>query len=298
MTVRPAGPALHIHLVIVDAMSTPRAATAPPHPTLPAPPLPSADAGWALFLDVDGSLLDFVDDPRAVRVSSALLALLHALHTATAGALALVSGRELDDLDRLFDRPRWAAIGMHGLELRHASGAFRRISVPQSQQARMHREALALAARFEGVQLENKQLAVALHCRRSPDQLARLHVAASELAARLPGYELQPGDQVMEFKPAGVDKGRAILELMQVEPFADRVPVYLGDDLTDEHAFDAVNRRDGISIRIGEREPSAARFTLPDPAATEAWLTRVLDALTHGAHTHARLSEGGPARQP
>lgn len=264
---------------------------------LPAPALPCTGATWALLLDVDGTLLDFVDDPHAVRVSPGLLALLHALHRATAGAMALVSGREIDDLDRIFARPRWAAIGMHGLELRHAHGGFRRLTVPQMQQARMHREALALAARFEGVQVENKQLAVALHCRQSPDQLDRLREAAAALVTRLPGYELQPGNQVLEFKPAGMDKGQAVRELLQHEPFAGRVPVYLGDDLTDEHAFAAVNQRQGISIRVGDREPSAAHFTLPDPAATEAWLTRVLDALTHGALTHARLPDGG-LRQP
>jgi trehalose 6-phosphate phosphatase len=279
-------------------MSTPRPSTASPRPALPAPPLPAADARWALLFDVDGTLLDFADDPRSVRVSSALLALLQDLHAATDGALALVSGRELDDLDRLFERPRWAAIGLHGLELRQASGSFRRLSVPQASQDRMHREARALAARFDGVQVEDKQLAIALHCRHAPEQLARLHGAAAELIARLPGYELQPGHQVLEFKPAGMDKGRAVLELLQRAPFAGRTPVYLGDDLTDEHAFDAVNRRHGISIRIGERDPSAAHFTLPGPAATEAWLNRVLHALTHGVPTHARVPHGGPARQP
>lgn len=279
-------------------MSTPRPDTRPPRPVLPAPPLPAADTRWALLLDVDGTLLDFVDEPRSVRIGPALLALLHALYRATDGALALVSGRELGDLDRIFERPHWAAIGLHGLELRHANGGFRRLSMPQTQQDRMHREALALAARFEGVKLENKQLAIALHCRHWPEQLARLHDAASALAERLPGYELQAGHQVLEFKPAGMDKGRAVLELLQHPPFADRIPVYLGDDLTDEHAFDTVNRRRGISIRVGEREPSAAHFTLSDPAATEVWLTRVLHALTQGAPTHAPPPEGGPARQP
>jgi trehalose 6-phosphate phosphatase len=295
---RPAWPALHIRLATVDSMSTPCPATRPSCPVLPAPPLPAADTRWALLLDVDGTLLDFVDEPSSVRISPALLALLHALHAATGGALALISGRELDDLDRIFERPPWAAIGLHGLELRDASGGFRRLGVPQAQQDRMHREVSALAARFEGVQLENKRLAVALHCRRWPDQLARLHAAAAALAERLPGYELQAGNQVLEFKPVGMDKGRAVLELLQHESFADRIPVYLGDDLTDEHAFDAINRRHGISIRIGERQPSAAHFTLPDPAATAIWLTRVLDALTQGVPAHARLPEGGPARQP
>ena len=269
-----------------------------PRRPLPAPALPAIDAAWALLLDVDGTLLDFVDDPRAVQVSPQLLALLHALHRVTGGALALVSGRKVDDLDRIFDRPRWAVVGMHGLELRHANGGFRRLTVSQALLTRMHREALALAARFDGVQVENKQLAVALHCRQSPDVFERLREAATAVVALLPGYELQPGNQVLEFKPTGIDKGRALLELLQHAPFAGRVPVYLGDDLTDEHAFAAINQRHGISIRVGDREPSAAHFTLPDPAATEVWLTRVLDALMHGARTDVQITNGGLTRQP
>jgi len=265
--------------------------------SLPAPPLPPAGADWALLLDVDGTLLDFVDDPDAIRVDAALLTLLDALHAATAGALALVSGRRLDDLDRLFRRPHWAAIGLHGLELRSATGELRRQAVSPLQQARMQREARALAARFAGVRLEDKQQAIALHFRQSPAQLQQVHEAAVKLAATLPGYELQAGHRVLEFKPGGMDKGRAVRELLQHDPFAGRLPVYLGDDLTDEHAFDAVNRAHGLSIRVGDRQPSAARFTLPGTTATVAWLARALDALTQGALAHVRPTDRETTRQ-
>jgi trehalose 6-phosphate phosphatase len=137
-----------------------------------------------------------------------------------------------------------------------------------------------------------------LHCRRAPAQLPALHEAAVALMTQLPGYELQPGNLVLEFKPSGMDKGRAVLELLQRAPFAGRLPVYLGDDLTDEHAFASVNARHGLSVRVGAREPSMATFTLADPVAAEAWLTRVLDALTHGASIHVRTPEGDPTRQP
>jgi len=265
--------------------------------SLPAPPLPPAGADWALLLDVDGTLLDFVDDPDAIRVDTALLTLLDALHAATDGALALVSGRRLDDLDRLFRRPHWAAIGLHGLELRSATGELRRQAVSPLQQARMQREARALAARFAGVRLEDKQQAIALHFRQSPAQLQQVHEAAVKLAATLPGYELQAGHRVLEFKPGGMDKGRAVRELLQHDPFAGRLPVYLGDDLTDEHAFDAVNRAHGLSIRVGDRQPSAARFTLPGTTATVAWLARALDALTQGALAHVRPTDRETTRQ-
>ena len=274
-------------------MSTATPATAPaPRVPLPPPPLPEASERWAIFLDVDGTLLDFVDDPLSVRPGASLLTLLHALHQALGGALALVSGRELADLDKLFAASRWAAAGLHGLELRHADGAHRNFAVAAADQARMRDAAHRLAARFDGVQVEDKQLAIALHCRRVPTQLAQLREAATVLMQQLPGYELQPGNLVLEFKPAGMDKGRAVLELLDRAPFAGRKPVYLGDDLTDEHAFASINSRHGLSVRVGAREPSLAEFTLPGPAAAEAWLSRVLDALTHGATDHARLPEG------
>lgn len=265
---------------------------------LPRPPLPAAATRWALFLDVDGTLLNFVDDPAAVRISPSLLQLLRDLHSVLDGALALVSGRALDDLDRIFLPVRWASAGLHGLELRHADGSSRRITAAEGQHAHLLREARSLTARFQGVQVEDKQVAVALHCRRAPNQWPALRDAATALLAQLPGYEMQPGDHVIELKPAGMDKGRAVAQLMQQPPFAGRQPVYLGDDLTDEHGFATVNTHNGISVRIGQREPSQARFTLPDPAATAVWLTSVLDALTQGASTHVRLTQGPSANQP
>jgi len=263
----------------------------------PAPPLPADAMSWAIFLDVDGTLLEFNDDPRAVNVSVSLLALLHALHKALGGALALVSGRELDDLDRLFDRPRWAGAGLHGLQLRRADGSFRRLNVSPEQQQRMHQATSELAATFDNVQLEDKQIAVALHCRRAPEQFDALRAAAEALIGQLPGYELQPGNMVVEFKPAGMDKGRAVVELMASAPFAGRVPVYLGDDLTDEHAFISIRPEHGIGVLVGPPRVTDASYSLPDPAAVEAWLTRVLNALLQGNPRHAEPNAGSPTRQ-
>jgi len=264
--------------------------------SLPAPPLPDGAARWALLLDVDGTLLDFADDPQAVEVRASLLDLLHRLHQALDGALALVSGRGLDDLDRLFGNPRWAAIGLHGLELRHADGSFRRIDVAPAQQERMRDVTRSLAARFDGVRVEDKGSAIALHCPHGPGQLSELHKAARELLRDLPGVELQPGRRVLEFKPANMDKGRAVEELIRRGTFVGRTPAYLGDDLTDEHAFAVINQRDGISVRVGLREPTLAHYTLSDPAATSIWLNRLLEALNHGTQPHATPT-GGRQRQ-
>lgn len=266
--------------------------------TLPAPPLP--DARCALFLDVDGCLLDFNDDPRAVTVSPALRILLQRLHEALDGALALVSGRGVAELDRLFGAPAWALAGLHGFELRYADGRHREIAADPAAEQHMRAKVAALADRLDQVQLEDKQQAMALHCRRAPAQLPALRKAAEALIDQLPGYELQPGNLVMEFKPAGMDKGQAVAELLRTPPFAGRRPVYLGDDLTDEHGFAVANDHQGLSIRVGSREPTVARFTLPSPGAVHTWLARVLEALAmpdpQGVAVHA--DRVGPSSTP
>src|ERR1700743_3617896 len=114
---------------------------------LPAPPLPAAHESWALFLDVDGSLIDFADRPERVHVSKTLAALLGELHSALGGALALVSGRPIEDLTRLFGAPPWAMAGVHGLQLRHADGGRRDIELDHAEQQRLRRAASGLAAR-------------------------------------------------------------------------------------------------------------------------------------------------------
>lgn len=273
----------HIRFVTVKQMSTHSSTiTRLQHAALPTPPIPAATARWAMFFDVDGTLLEFADDPSAVSTSASLLALLHALHGALGGALALASGRALGDLDRLFNYPSWAAVGLHGLELRHADGAHRPVDIGAAEQSRMRDAARALAARFDGIQVEDKGVAIALHCRHVPRQLPALRAAAQAAAEQLSGYEVQAGNLVVEFKPTGIDKGQAVMELLQHAPFTNRQPVYLGDDLTDEYAFARVNEAHGISVRVGSREPTLAQFTLSDPTAVKAWLRRVLTAITEG----------------
>ena len=249
---------------------------------LPAPPLPARDAGWALFLDVDGTLLDFVDDPAAVTVQPSLRTLLQQLHQSLGGALSLVSGRTLADLDALFMEPAWAMAGLHGLQLRHADGERIDTAIDTVARARLQRGAEAIVAELGDVQLEDKGAAIALHCRRAPARLKALAEAARALADGLPGYELQAGNLVMEIKPTGMDKGKAVSELLRRPPFTERIPVYVGDDLTDEHGFAAAARAGGFGIRVGDRTPTSGLFTLPGPAAVHAWLLRVHHALAQG----------------
>ncbi len=240
------------------------------------PPLPRAGARWALFLDVDGTLIGFNDDPDMVRVPDALRDTLARLHAALDGALALVSGRRMYDLDRLFGPPLMAAAGLHGLQRRRADGSEDGIQPDADVVDDLHRRVADLAARLPDMRVEDKGSCVALHFREAPKRERIITAAANGIARQLPGYETQPGNHIVEIKPVGANKGHAISAFLDEAPFRQRLPVYLGDDLTDEHAFAIINARDGISVRVGHREPSRAHYTLRNPAAVQAWLEAVL----------------------
>jgi trehalose 6-phosphate phosphatase len=235
----------------------------------PRPPVPDDD--WALFLDVDGCLLDFADAPGDVVVPPGLRERLSSLSRRLDGALALVSGRPLQAIDDLFWPLCLPAAGMHGLEQRSRNGL---VPAPHADPAlhRMLAKARALARRHPRAIVEDKGTGFALHWRAEPDAEAELRAFAEDAVARLSGYRLQQGDHVVELLPAGGDKGRAIEAFMTDAPFAGRFPVYAGDDLTDEAAFRAINARDGASVLVGRRGDSVARFGLRDPAEVRAWL--------------------------
>ncbi len=246
-------------------------------------PLAQNNRPWVLLLDVDGTLLEFADEPAAVIVNAQLHRVLRDLHRALGGALALVSGRRLEDVDRLFDEPGWAAAGLHGLQLRHAGQDISERVIDPAQQAHLHAAVRKLMEAFPAARVEDKGVAVAVHCREVPSLWPALQAACAALLPSVPGYELQPGNLVLEFKPVGSDKGRAVRELLSTPWAAGRTAVYVGDDLTDEHAFAVVNELGGISVRVGYREPTLARFGLADPTAVQAWLEHVLGALTQQA---------------
>lgn len=240
---------------------------APPTP-LPAPPAVTSD--WALFLDVDGTLLEFADAPGDVLVQPALIDVLAVLHGRLDGALALVSGRTLAQLDALFAPLHLPASGLHGLERRDDGHVSRHARPPALDTVLA--AARSLAAKFPGARIEDKGVALALHWRGAPAAEEPLHEFASSALIDLPGYHLQPGNHVLELRPDGAHKGEAVLGLLAQPPFQGRRPVFVGDDLTDEHAFTAVNCHGGFGIRVGSRQPTAARYALHDPAAVRAWL--------------------------
>lgn len=243
---------------------------------VPGPP-PPAQNDWAYFLDFDGTLLDLAATPDTIRVDSALPQLLTALHQASAGAVALISGRALADLDLRISLPSLPKAGQHGLERRDATGRlWQHASPPLARQT--IRDALApLLERHRGLILEDKGLTLALHYRQVPEMASYLHQLMRRLVAEV-GEELvvQEGKCIVEVKPAGVDKGTAIAEYLAEPPFHGRRPVFIGDDKNDEHGFAAVNAFDGISIGVGTGA-GHARYRLPDVAAVRAWLAGALE---------------------
>ena len=244
-------------------------ADAIPHRPSP-PPL---DDACALFLDVDGTLVGFHADPGAVRVPPALLESIGAISDRLHGAVALVSGRPLAQLDALFAPLRLPAAGLHGHELRGDADAAAAIPADTSTFLHeLHRAAAHLAAAHPGVRVEDKGVGVALHWRAAPHAADAVAGFARERIGALPGYRLQPGDHVVEFVPEGADKGRALERLMARPPFAGRVPVFVGDDLTGDFGFPPASRAGGHGVLDGNRAASAATHALADIHAVHAWL--------------------------
>ena len=248
--------------------------------------LPAFAPGWAFFLDIDGTLLEHVERFDAVRADAALERLLTELSRVTGGALALISGRPVAELDALFAPLRLAVAGQHGIERRDARRTFHRHEFPLEPLRRAARELAGFAARHPGVLLEDKGLSLALHYRLAPAlaELAREAVSRA-LAAVGSGFEMQVGKLVFEIKPGGRDKGTAIEAFMAEAPFAGRLPVFIGDDATDEYGFAIVNRRGGHSIKVG---PGAtiARWRLSGAAAVRRWLDAYVAAA--GTRVEAR----------
>lgn len=243
----------------------------------PAPPWPHRPA---LFLDVDGTLLEIAAHPSLAAPSARLRALLPQLPVATAGAVALISGRRIEDLDRILSPHDFIAAGVHGLQRRGHDGCI--TSCGSDMAPSLARVALALeplVAAETGLWLEDKRMALALHYRARPDLEAAIHARVGALQAALPSdIEILLGHCVVEFKPCVANKGDAIRAFMHEPPFAGRTPVFLGDDVTDEAGFNTVNALGGVSVKVGPGA-TAARFRLADVDAVMSWLEDTVGTL-------------------
>src|SRR5882762_6768185 len=218
------------------------------------PRLP-ADPGF--FLDIDGTLLDIAERPQLVRIDDDLGHLLATLRDASGGAVALISGRSVAEIDRLFGR-NFCAAGQHGAERRDAAGKMHQHRVPLAGLKKAHERLRLMAAEHPALVLEDKGMNLALHYRSAPELGATVRETLGRLVDELGGdFELQSGKMVMEIKPSGKDKGTAIAEFLAEAPFRGRLPVFIGDDLTDEFGFELINRVGGCSVKVGEGSSAA-----------------------------------------
>lgn len=251
----------------------------PGKPGMDTPPLPDANCAW--FLDIDGTLLEFAETPELVWCDPALIEQLRLLAGASAGALALVSGRPIAVVDRLFAPLRLPVAGQHGAERRNAAGRVQYHGAAPERLELIRGLLNAWAGERPGVLVEDKGLTLAVHFRRAPRFRDELERYLLQLVEGCDGFRLQSGKMVFEVKPAGRDKGTAVAEFMAEPPFCGRRPVFIGDDVTDEYAFTEVQRLGGMTVKVGEGS-SVARWRLRDVAAVRAWIAAWLERYGEG----------------
>jgi len=237
---------------------------------------PPLFAGCALFLDIDGTLLELAPTPDSVNVDAGISALLPALARHLDGAVALITGRSMADAEGLFRGLSLPIAGQHGLERRSADGALHQHLPSLKGLERLRRDLTEFAARHDGLHLEDKGATLALHYRQAPRLASHVHRTLrdhlAEAVASESGWRLQPGKGVLEVKPDGRDKGTAILEYLEEPPFAGRLPVFVGDDKTDEYGFVAVAVAGGWAVKVGHGATNAS-YRLRDVTAVRKWLS-------------------------
>jgi trehalose 6-phosphate phosphatase len=237
-------------------------------------PAPLPTVPWCLFLDVDGTLLELADSPGGVAVDEGLLPLLDRLREAAQGAVALVSGRTIENLDHLLGVSHLPVAGLHGCERRDASGSTHVAAVAVEQLAEVREGLRRLVARHPGLLLEDKGAGVALHFLKARELEHELRAEVALLAAPLvPRFAILDGHAVIEVKPAAHTKDTAVMAFMEEVPFRGRQPIFIGDDITDYGGFEAVRRFNGLAIAVGPRVKS--EWWLAGPAEVRAWLERL-----------------------
>jgi len=240
-------------------------------------PLPSTDLReMAVLLDIDGTILDIAPTPAAVTVPASLRQTLARLSRATGGALALVSGRSLADIDLLFAPLRLPAIGGHGAEFRPSADGEMESENARPLDGGMRDRLAELAVAAPGVLVEDKGYSLAVHYRLAPEQEDRIKQAVAAIKADWPKepIEVLPGKAVVEIKPTGFHKGAAIRQLMRHKPFAGRRPIFVGDDTTDESAFAVMPEFDGLAFSVGRKARGTAHC-FAAPSDVRRWLERL-----------------------
>ena len=230
----------------------------------------------ALLLDVDGTIVDIAPTPDAVRVPASLRRVLSRLLERMGGAVALVSGRPVADLERLFAPLRLTLVGGHGAEMRLRNGAVMEKRDEAGLEPRLRHALRAIAGSMSGVVVEDKGFSIALHYRQAPERAPMLREAIERICAEPcdPPIEVLPGKAVIEIKHAGFSKATGVRELMTHAPFTGRRPVFVGDDTTDETVFAIMPELDGVAFSVGRRVAGVAGC-FDEPADVRAWLEQL-----------------------
>ena len=247
--------------------------------TMNAMDLPEPRANWALFLDFDGTIVDIAPTPGSVTVPDCLPALLAALRDALGGAVAVVTGRPIEQIDGFLGTVLPAVAGLHGLERRTADGAIIHSPFPHDDLRAVRARLREFTAERPGVLVEDKKYSIALHYRLAPslrDACRDLLNAAVE--RDMAGWQVVEGKFVFEIRPREATKGSAIEAFMNEAPFLGRTAVFCGDDLTDEDGFAVVNARGGATIRVGSGSATRAAVQVDTVGELLDWLTRVAGA--------------------
>jgi trehalose 6-phosphate phosphatase len=231
----------------------------------------------ALFLDFDGTMVDLAPQPNAVHVPEPLLTALQDLHDYLHGAVAVISGRPIAQLDEFLRPLQLPVAGVHGAERRGRDGTLHLLNTHPLDH--VEEAACALASDHPGLLVENKRGSLALHYRQRPELEGLCVTAMQQAVNESPGLTLLRGKMVVEAKPGGASKGHAIEAFMTEPPFAGRRPVFIGDDVTDEAGFSTVQRLGGLGIKVGEGA-TVAWHRLPDPAALRRELEAAVAART------------------
>ena len=232
----------------------------------------------AVLLDIDGTLLDFAPTPREVWVPPGLAKTLHRLHQRTNGALALVSGRSLNDIDLIFAPDQFPAVGGHGAEMRIEADSEAVAAHAPPMDKELKRRLAAIARLSPGILLEDKGYSLALHYRLAPHAEKAIYAAVSLIRADLPNapIEVLPGKAVCEIKHSGFTKATGVRELMTHEPFRGRRPFFIGDDVTDESVFAIMPDLEGLAFSVGRRARGVAGH-FDAPSDVREFLAHLLD---------------------
>jgi trehalose 6-phosphate phosphatase len=243
----------------------------------PVPPPPHLDQ-TALLLDIDGTLLDLAPTPREVWVPPGLADTLGRLLMRTSGALALVSGRSLNDIDLIFAPEQFPAVGGHGAEMRLSTDSEAVATHAPPMDKELKRRLAAIARLSPGILLEDKGYSLALHYRLAPHAEKAIYEAVSLIRADLPNapIEVLPGKCVCEIKHSGFNKATGVVELMTHEPFKGRRPIFIGDDVTDESVFAIMPDFGGLAFSVGRRARGVAGH-FGEPRDVREWLAHLLD---------------------